>query len=222
MLLLGLKIKVKTSKSVCGMNSKAIFFCCFMQCFWQQCHSVLCGCQWKPLGMLFGSKYPHLFSGWQRTQDLVWGQAALPLCRGEPGDPNHCLRELKALPCRELLHPLFPVGDRWGISGTWKHSYFSAHLAVSSFVCSTFFLSLFQCGDLPLSFALSLVSETWWGRDQKNQQYDDTVELPKLLEPSLLLLPPHFPDCTAQKTVQKVWGPMLWFKSRKGKRNKNI
>lgn len=138
--------------------------------------------------------------------DRVRGQAALPLRRGEPADPHHCPRENWGLPGGELLHALFPVRDRWDISGAGTHIFCTQH-SVPVFVL----ISL-------SSFAFPRDSETWQGEDQQSQHYDDRVELPELLEQSLLLLPPHFPDCTAQKTMQKVWRPMRCHESHKGRR----
>lgn len=74
--------------------------------------------------------------------DRVRGQAALPLRRGEPADPHHCPRENWGLPGGELLRALFPVRDRWDISGAGTHIFCTQHSVLFHLSSLLFFPSL--------------------------------------------------------------------------------
>lgn len=69
---------------------------------------------------------------------------------------------------------------------------------------------------LPELILLSFCSKTRQGHNQKSQCYDGGVELPEHMEQPCLLLPTYFPDYTAEKNVQNLWGAMRSQQRHKG------
>lgn len=73
----------------------------------------------------------------------------------------------------------------------------------------------------PALTLLSFHSKTRQGHHQKSQRYDGGVELPELLECTVLLLPAYFPDYAAEENLQNMWSPLLSDQGHKGGPNSN-